>query len=172
MPGERFEDRRSEITKYIHLTRRSLAQLLVLAEWITGKSDAANALSCGTFLVHAEAERVGYLFFLLRFAKCFTNLSWHVPTVSRHLRSILLYARRLIPEASGFSALWSTDGRGCFGHGNDFITIPEVLLYTWKRNLIHKRKRCITWRNYASFINTEKWICLGSCCQVIYRYER
>ena len=58
LPGQDYEDRRAEITKYVHNTRRALVQLLVLVEWLSGQKDAMQTVMDGAAFLQSEAQQV------------------------------------------------------------------------------------------------------------------
>ena len=57
LPGLDYGDRRTEIARYVHGTRRALAQLLVLLEWQAGQGGAMRAAEDCTHFLRAEAEQ-------------------------------------------------------------------------------------------------------------------
>jgi len=58
LPGQDYEDRRTEITKYVHYTRRALVQLFVLLEWLSKQNDAMDTVMDGAIFLQSEAQQV------------------------------------------------------------------------------------------------------------------
>ncbi|GAB5036350.1 mediator of rna polymerase ii transcription subunit 14-like [Nannochloropsis oceanica] len=57
LPGQDYEDRRTEITKYVHYTRRALVQLFVLLEWLSKQNDAMDTVMDGAIFLQSEAQQ-------------------------------------------------------------------------------------------------------------------
>ena len=59
LPNEGYEDRRALIHAYVHSTRRTLAQLLALLDWLAATRAANQTLAESALLTHDEAHQVG-----------------------------------------------------------------------------------------------------------------